>query len=317
MSSDPHGTNREPVLVIVNPTSGCGRGARGAAALTAALQARGIAFTRRDTNGPGHARELAAAANGLTIVVGGDGTLHEVVNGLPRRGAVLAPFAVLPCGSGDDFAMALGCTHDAAKLAALLHTVPPRAVDLGQATLDGIEHRFTNFAGLGLVADVAARACRRRVLRGKLLYVAATLAALVRPARLRADLRGVDADGVAFATNGLDIAFASISNGPTFGGGLPVAPGALMDDGALDLVHVEHVGRLASLGLVAKLLRARHVDDARFTLRRVRSLTIALREPAWAALDGEPMAKQVTSAEFTLEANGLDVRGVPVAARRS
>ncbi len=303
--------------MVVNPTSGCGRGARGGARLMAALQARGIACTRRDTKGPGHARELAAAANGLLVVVGGDGTLHEVVNGLPRRGAALAPFAVLPCGSGDDFAQALGCTRDPAELAALLHAATPRAVDLGLASLDGIEHRFANFAGLGLVADVAARACRRRVLRGKLLYVAATLAALVRPARLRAVLRGVAADGVAFASDERDLAFASISNGATFGGGLPVAPGARLDDGVLDVVHVGHVGRLASLGLLAKLLRARHLDDARFTLQRVRSLAITLREPAWAVLDGEPVAQRVMRAEFSLLANGLDVRGVPTAARRS
>jgi len=305
-------SNREAALVVVNPVAGGGRGGRVADGLEAALRAQGIAYVRRDTDHAGHARQLAAAAAGVVIVVGGDGTVHDAVAGLPERDGRLGPLAVLPCGRGDDFAAAVGFGRNPAALAARLRAGSTRCVDLGEAELTGRQthhRRFVNVAGLGFDAEVAARAQRGRHLRGRALYVAATLAALRRLPRFWATLELDLGHAAPPLRQRVELAFVSACNGPRFGGGLEVAPQARPDDGWLDAVRVAGCSSLAALLVLVRLGLRRHLNDRRVTSVRCRALTLTTDVAVAAALDGEPLPEPVTAARFRCSPSRLVLVG--------
>jgi diacylglycerol kinase (ATP) len=314
MRSDPDATIRQHAVLIVNPAAGCGRSVRAAAHLENALRGAGIVFTRHDTRAPGHARELAANATGLVVVVGGDGTVHEVVDGLPARDGTLGPLAVLPCGSGDDFAGGVGFTRDAATLASRLRTRTTRAIDVGLAELEGpggvVRQRFVNAGALGLDAEVAARARRFRWLRGRALYTFATLAVLRRPPRFVATVTHELDDGSAPVTATRELAFASTCNGPRVGGGLVLAPEARCDDQRLHVVEVAGCRASTLLWLLGKLLIGRHRGDTR--VRTTACVRFQLRSSIAiaAALDGEPLPQRVHAATFSVLPERLLLMGL-------
>lgn len=291
-------------LVVVNPRAGNGRAGTAAAALERHLVARGVPFQRCDTTGPGHATTLAATATAGVVAVGGDGTAHEVVNGLPLRMGRLGPFAVLPCGSGDDFASAAGFARDPATLAAHLAAPKLHGCDVGEAILHsargGRQRRFLNHAGLGFDAEVAAAAHGHRRLRGRLLYLTATLQAL----RTLRPFAAARPPATAQSTT-----FLAIANSPRFGGGLTIAPGARLDDGCFDLVAVAGTSRLGLLVLLGKLLLGRHLADRRVHHERCNTLHVEVPTGAAAVLDGEPQPGPVTRLECRVLPRLLDCVG--------
>jgi diacylglycerol kinase (ATP) len=313
MPDHPAVAKAAPLLLVVNPTAGSGRAATAAARLAAALTALGVPFERRDTAAAGQARAFAAAAPGLVVAVGGDGTVHEVVDGLPLRDGRLGPFAVLPAGSGDDFAGALGGPREPEALAAALAQVGAagpvgwREIDVGQArfhTGEGVvARRFVNLAGLGFLAEVAAAAQGSRW-RGRLRYTLATVAAL---RRLRSfAVREVAAEGAGAAAR---CVFVHVANGPRCGGGLTMAPMAEFGDGRLECVRVGEVGRLGLLGLLGKLLVGRHLGDRRVWHGTRAGFALELEEPVAAMVDGEVVARDVQRAEFGCGALRMGVLG--------
>lgn len=313
MRSDPDGTIRQHALLIVNPAAGCGRSVRAAKALESALHAAGLTFTRQDTQGPGHARQLAAASLGPVVVVGGDGTVHEVTNGLPVRAGQLGPLAVLPCGSGDDFAGGVGFTKNPVELVARLLGGATRPIDVGLAEFPCSSslapQRFVNAAALGLDAEVAARARQRRFLRGRLLYTMATLAVLRRPPRFLATITLDAGDGAPAVTTTTECAFVSTCNGPRVGGGLLLAPQARSDDGHFDVVQVAGASAPVILWLLAKLLVGRHRGDPRVRTTTCRRVQIATAAEVAVALDGEPVSERVHGAAFSILPQRLQLLG--------
>jgi diacylglycerol kinase family enzyme len=313
MRSDPSVHNRAPWRVLVNPTSGAGRGGRAATALTRELVARGVPFARIDTTHRGHARSLAAATPPGTpvLVVGGDGTVHEVVAGLPVHDRQLGPLAILPCGSGDDFARSVGSDGDVARLVQAL-AGSPRLVDVGLATLGtgttAVRERFANAAGLGFDAEVAAQACRPHRLRGRLHYARSTFAVLRRPHRLTATIT-LDTGTGPQRLPTRDFAFVATCNGQYFGGGLHLVPHGRCDDGRLDAVAVDAVGPLGLLWLLAKLCCGRHCRDRRVRLDAVTRLTIELAAPTACAFDGEPWPERVQRIHYELAPERLRLLG--------
>lgn len=304
-------SNVTPLLVIANPRAGHGRGARRAAELERALAAAGLPFTLARTDGPGDATALAAAATGTVIAVGGDGTVHEVLNGLPLRAGALGPLAVLPAGSGDDFARNAGFPRAAAALVERLRAGRPRAIDFGTATYDcelgTVHRRFANNAGLGFEADVVAAAAAARWLRGQPLYVAATLQAVRSQRPIDCGLQCTN--GTASVTTQLPLLFASACNGPRVGGGLRFAPDARLDDGRLDLLQVTAASRRATLALLWRLLRGRHVRDPRVRLGQWTRVVLQPTAPMPLAMDGELVARSVRRLELAIGAARLHLAG--------
>lgn len=224
---------------IVNPAAGGGRAGREWPALAAALRRAGAAFTQCVTCGPGDGVRCAAAAvrDGaeLLVAVGGDGTLGEVATGCFLAGAAHVPrLALLPVGTGADFARCLGITR-ATALAAIV-AGRPRAVDVGRARFlapDGAtgERYFLNVADLGLGprASLAIRRGPRRL--GPVAYLYGALAGIA--AYALEDVRvAVDGAPVFAGPAGL----VAVANGAFFGGGMRLAPGARPDDGVFDVL---------------------------------------------------------------------------------
>lgn len=312
---------KEPVLVVVNPRAGRGAARRRAARLVAELQRVGVPFVVRPTERPGHARDLAAATSGAVVAVGGDGTAHEVLNGLRERDGRLGPFAVLPAGSGNDFAANAGFSRDPHDLAAALHDGWTRTVDVGAVEI-ACEHgelrrHFLNDAGVGFEADVVRTAAGMRWLRGRLLYLAATLRAVRRQRIVDCELTYATVDDEVRET--MPILFASACNGGRVGGGLHFAPAACIDDGRVDVLRVSSDSAAATLRLLMQLVRRRHDRDPRVRIARCDRVVMRPAQPLPVSLDGELVAASATRVEASVRRGRLVLAGLrppPVASVR-
>jgi diacylglycerol kinase (ATP) len=217
------------------------------------------------------------------IAVGGDGTVHEVVNGVmrvdeARRGRVT--LGILPYGTGNDFARTLGMTGSIAGLHRLIGERRVRRLDLGrlrQCNDDGTVRTtyFANIASLGISATVVDRvAALPRWFPSALAYAVGIVWALLRWRPLR--MRFAFDDGRTYEETLLNVCLA---NGRYFGGGLGVAPDARADDGQLDLVMIRRASVGAFLRFLPSLRRGRRIDDDRVVYARCRASTIDTLPP--------------------------------------
>jgi len=267
-------------LVIVNPVAGRGRLRREWPRIADRLRGAGVAFEVAETTAPGEAERLAtqaASRRDAVIAAGGDGTVHEVVNGLLRSGAAAA-LGVLPLGSGDDFAKMLPAGDPVERIARGV----TRRFDAGRITA-GATRYFANGMDIGFGAH-AARNVRRvpRPLTGIGAYLGALFLTLVRFPKLDLRLQLDNGEPVAQASS-----MIAVMNGRAFGGNFQVCPDARADDGELDLLIADRLGRLAILGLVPRILRGTHGGDPRLKLVRARRVVIESEAPLLVEADGE------------------------------
>jgi len=275
-----------PAIVIVNPAAGAGKGGTAASdrmTLAQSLFAQhGVEARVVLTARPGHASELAATArrdaSPLVVAWGGDGTVNEVAVALAFGGT---PLAIVPAGSGNGFARHLGVPFDAARALAGAVLGADRAIDVGE--LGG--RLFVNVAGLGFDAVVAARLNRRRHGRGGLArYALAAIREFLTYQPLRYEAR---AEGVVHTVDALLIALA---NGREYGHGAVIAPGAIVDDGLLDLVIAEPRSLARGLWDARRLFRGTIDGASGIAVRRVSQVTITPEADCLAHVDGEPFA---------------------------
>ncbi|WP_174873781.1 diacylglycerol/lipid kinase family protein [Vogesella oryzae] len=219
------------------------------------------------------AREAALSGARWVIAVGGDGTVHEVVNGLMsappalRRNVVLG---VLPTGTGNDFARSLATGDSLPHLVALIATGRIRALDLIRVTLaDGSVRWCNNIGSIGISSDIVRRVKRMspRLPASVAFYSAVSRALLAwQPQPMQLTLDGEQIDG--------EFTCVSAANGRYFGSGLGIAPEARCDDGLLDVVLIANAGSLDFLRLLPQLRRARRLVDARIRYLRGKQLTV-------------------------------------------
>lgn len=275
--------------MILNPVSGGGRGRRLRAEIARELAARRIDFAIEETEGPGHAAELAreAAGSGASVVLaaGGDGTIHEVVNGLmgaadPSGEPALA---VLPVGTGNDFVKAV---YPARGLAAALRALDEgrvRRVDVGRAEWDGNVEYFVNGFGTGVDVEVVRRLNRLPHLPGVLRYLAAAIPALAvyRPVPLRLSLDG--------RTREQRTMLLAVGNGPCQGGGFYLTPQAAPDDHRFDVCIVDELSYLEIAAVLPRVFRGTHGRSPKVTMERASGITVegAGGGPIFFQMDGE------------------------------
>lgn len=272
-------------LAIINPAAGHGAGKRLAPVLAARFRAAGLRIEVLVTPGPGEAARLAseAADDGYdaVIAVGGDGTANEVANGLVGTETALALY---PIGDGNDLARGLGYPRRTRELPAFLAAARPRRIDVGE--LNG--RIFVNVAGVG-IDGVVAEGIRgsTRLVGPTLGYLAGALGAIAtyRPVRMQSTIDGEARD----ARQLLIVA----SNGPFFGGGMRPAPRADLEDGWLDVTIADGIGRLATLGALARLYRGTHANGRTIRTVRARSVSIQLDRPLPVQIDGEILRASV------------------------
>jgi YegS/Rv2252/BmrU family lipid kinase len=267
-------------LVILNPVAGRGRVRREWPRTAERLRAAGVEFEVVQTQAPGEAiglAERAAHDYDAVIAAGGDGTVHEVANGLLRAGG-RAAFGVLPLGSGDDFVKMLPAGDPVERIA----RGRPLSIDAGRIVA-GETRFFANGMDIGFGAH-AARNVRRvpRPFTGLGAYLGALAMTLVRYPRLEVSLQLDGGETFAQTT-----AMTAVMNGRAFGGSFHVCPEARADDGELDLLIADGVGRLAILGLVPRIMRGAHGDDPRLKLLRARRVLIESQAPLLVETDGE------------------------------
>jgi len=293
-------TARRPVrriLVVVNPAAGRGRAARLWPQVAQALRAAGVEFEAATTRSPDEAitlAERAAADSAAVVAAGGDGTVHEVANGLLRAGGGAA-LGVLPLGSGDDFAKlippaaavggrALGWPAAVATIA----RGATRCFDAGQIeakTASGAIARryFVNGMDVGFGAQGAVNAAAMPGwLKGRAAYFGALAKTLLDYPRLRLALRFDDAP-----PETCEATIAAVMNGRCFGSSFWVCPAAQTDDGLLDVMLAEALGRGAILALVPQVMRGSHSTHPRVRMHRVRRLTLESDAPMAVEADGE------------------------------
>jgi len=243
------------------------------------------------TESPGHATELAhqAALAGCdaVIAVGGDGTVHEVVNGLMRVEEEQRPaLGILPTGTGNDLSANFGLPLDPAEAASALFQPSVRPLDVGLVRdASGRSEYWVNTLGFGFSGAVTVVARRSRTfLRGFALYLYIVLKTILLHAQ-NLDIR-VAVDGGAPLPR--TISMANLCNGRAEGGGFPVAPHAVMDDGLISYTFMGRMNRLQLLRFLPVVLSARHVDHPdHFEFGTARHLRVESDHPLVVHTDGE------------------------------
>jgi diacylglycerol kinase (ATP) len=280
-------------IAILNPAAGRGRARARWPALAGQLAAAGVPFDLRETSRDGDAtliaREAVRRGGRRFLVVGGDGTLHEVVNGLLGSDA-RCTLAVAPFGTGNDWARGLGVPADPSRLALTIARGRVRALDAGRvefATADGTDSRyFLNVAGAGYDAWVLERlpAAGPR----SLAYLVGLLRGLWEYRSPRFELAAGDGGARAgrFPVSApLFAAFAAV--GPYCGGGMRMAPAADPADGLLDLVAIPYMTPWETLRRLPKLYSGSLHEDPLVKFGRSTALTIAASPAARVEADGQ------------------------------
>ncbi len=279
-----------PVCLIVNPSAGGGRSERLAPAMEAALRGHGVTVRRVDTRDVEHARSLAreAASRGETVVaLSGDGLVSVIADEL--RSVPGALLGVLPGGRGNDLARVLELPSDATEACATVATGTPRALDLGLVqALDG-EHAgraFVGIASAGFDSDANRIANEAPAWLGGLVYAYGALRALLswRPARFELELD----DGRRHTAIGYSVA---VANSRAYGGGMFVAPDALLDDGMLDVVITERTGKLRFLANLPRVFKGTHVELPAVRVFRTAAVTVSSDRPFVMYADGDPIGE--------------------------
>lgn len=296
------GPDERRVRVVTNPAAGGGRARRWLPRLRQALDREGVAYDVRWTRAAGEVRELAAeaVAEGVTHVVaaGGDGTVSGCADAVAGRDAVLV---VAPNGGGNDFARELGATRDPGAVAAAAARGGERAVDAGRLG----KRCFANGFGLGLDGAVAHRVAAWGRLHGAVGY---PLAAVREAVTFEAFPLEVETEAGSWKGRTL---LAGASNGPCHGGGFRVAPGARIDDGALDLYRFAEVGVLRRLRELPRVRAGGHRDLDVFAQEQVTEAVFRVGEPVPAHLDGEVLTLEPGAHRVTVEPGGLRVATPP------
>ncbi|RMH62180.1 MAG: diacylglycerol kinase family lipid kinase [Calditrichaeota bacterium] len=282
---------------ILNPAAGRGKALQMEATLQNEAQRLfpGAPIVRSAR--PGHARNLAAQLGGThdtVIAVGGDGTIHEVVNGLMENKAALG---IVPVGTGNDLVKALNIPRDTQAALQLIRNTPPRPIDVGRVN-DGY---FINGLGIGFDAWVVKRSLSVKKLRGNLVYLYAVLATLGSYSHCTLE---IDMDG---NQSGQDLFLMTIGNGPSLGGGFKLTPGARLDDGWFDICTIRkmHIPRV--LRNLLRVYRGTHIHDPRVEISRCREITVRSTIPFAAHADGEALGYDLTELKMSVLPGALHV----------
>ncbi|HVO84813.1 MAG TPA: diacylglycerol kinase family protein [Syntrophobacteria bacterium] len=302
---------------VVNPRAALGKTRRLWPALYQELsRALGVFpwdWTERPLHAAALVRNALTAGHDLIISVGGDGTLNEVVNGFfddQKSQSRRAALAVVPCGSGGDFRRSLGLDGSVRSALAAILAGDTREVDVGRLSYRSFSGEpaarlFINIASFGLSARVAHLVCRQpSYLGGSGRFFLATLQALLSHRNQHVSL---EVDGEPLPPQILNT--AAVANGRFFGGGMQIAPRAVIDDGLLDLVLLGEVGLRDFLLWGPRLYRGRHLSHPRIQYRRIS--TISATDPAsvMVEVDGEPLGTLPTA--LSLLPRALRVRVNP------
>jgi YegS/Rv2252/BmrU family lipid kinase len=288
------GNSLSKTLIILNPISGHGTGARLWPAIQTALRSGGIDYDHAQTSFPREPIAIAERAKRsgyeTLIAIGGDGTVNEVVNGLMRasKESPCGTLGVIPIGSGNDFSRTLGLRADWRAAVLRLIAGRPTWIDIGKMVCDapapGYDagaYYFVNAIDTGFGARTAQHAHDFRFLTGMPMYLAAVFKTLVY----------YSTPYVKIALNDQLIeqrsTMVAMNNGREMGGGFKMAPTASLEDGLLDVIIADGLGRLGILSLLPKVIKGTHIGDPRVKFTQAPRVVIDSPDPLIVEADGE------------------------------
>ena len=271
-------------VFLVNPASANGSTGRRWPVLARQAADLGLRGDALLSEHPGHVSELAAEAvrTGATqlVVVGGDGTVHEAVNGLLGAGGGDVELAVLSRGTGTDFARSLGLPRKFEEGVRVALNGRVRAIDAGRATFHHGQAWFANFAGAGISGAIA-----KVFARWKSAAVEAIVGAETRSGQM------------------LEIV---AMNGPYAAGGMRLAPEASLDDGLLDCVLFGDITKVDFMTTFPKIYSGKYLAHPKIELVRGSTISVESDPPLPVVLDGEQPG--TTPARFEIVPRALRVR---------
>ena len=288
--------------LIINPAAGRGAAGRAENAVARAFRSQGWAVEITRTEGPGHGQDLAAEAarRGArhVVAVGGDGTVHEVANGLLNADADAA-LGVVPIGSGNDFAKLVGVyRHDPARAVARIVTARSRQFDVGRV----FDEWFVNSLGFGFGPAVVQSRNRMHHLTGFLSYIVPIVKTFF---NFQPMLFDVAATG--FRERGY-MMMVEVCNGTTAGGSYRFAPDADPADGQMDVCLVRRLSLPRFLLALPRVMRGTHVTMREVTIIKTATLTLRSPEqPMIVHVDGELREPGARECTVTLERGKLNV----------
>ncbi|MCL2695347.1 MAG: diacylglycerol kinase family lipid kinase [Clostridiales bacterium] len=285
--------------LICNPIAGRGAALAALELTKERLEKEGRSFVVKMSDYPGHAVELAREASGeghgCIVALGGDGTVREVALPLAHSDAVLA---LVPCGTGNDFARALAIPSKPEAALEILTGGRDQRIDTGLAN----ETAFINVSGFGFDVDVldAAEMYKKKGLGGKLAYWRGILHSL---GHLKLRRTEINADGQALTRN---VMIMAAGNGTHFGGGMRITPQAEPADGLLDVCIVHDISKLRVLSMLPRLQKGTHITSKYVTYLKAREITAVCEPCSRAQVDGEVIEQ--TPVVFRVAPQSLTVR---------
>jgi YegS/Rv2252/BmrU family lipid kinase len=314
-----------PIKLIVNPRAGRGSIGKQLGAISDALRDEDLTHEVALTDGPGHATALTrtALADGYRFIasVGGDGTVHEVVNGLMDDDGPLeadAVLGVIPSGTGCDFARTFGIRQNPVEAARglsgtkLWGTLDIPRITYRDASGEPATRWFVNIAETGIGVAVVRSAARMPRWFGGRAYRLAALRGIISfaPQEVSVRMNGRKARGRRDApmedtAHAARVTMVVIANGQFFGGGLRVAPRAIPSDGLLDVLVGEGT-KLQALTALRKMPLGAHVPAETFSEYLADRIELEGTAPVWIEADGEVLG--TTPASIDVVAGALQMK---------
>ncbi|NWF63380.1 MAG: diacylglycerol kinase family lipid kinase [Chloroflexi bacterium] len=300
------------VKLILNPMADMGRAWKTANDLRPIAQEFKGELTWSGTVYPTHAIELARQAAeesyDMVVAMGGDGTAHEVMNGLMQVPAEKRPvMGVVPIGSGNDFAYSIGVTQKPDHaLAHALKAENIQPVDIGMMTDEhGRVEYFDNTLGIGFDAVVTIRSHKLPIVKGFLMYLTAVIQTILlnhNPMKIKVETEK--------ETWEEQLLMLTLCNGPREGGGFMLAPKAKNFDGKMETVAVTKVSRPMMFRLVPEFMSGTHMRFKQVRMGEFKKLSLTSDRPLYIHADGEiftSFGSNLKKASFEILPQALNV----------
>lgn len=272
------------LFLILNPAAGKNKGEKAIKKALPLLESKGIHLEVQISNYAGHAIQLAQEFNPAKydgiVVVGGDGTLFEIINGLLKKHKNFdLPIGQIPVGTGNSFIkdLEIQTIEDAVEKIAGGKT---RKVDVGFFQYPEGEHYFINLLGTGFVANVAHRAGKYKAL-GPLSYIIGVFEEVV---QLQSVPMEMTIDGKIYQR---DYIFTEICNSTKTGGNMIMAPDAKIDDGLLEVILLNNISKFNLLKVFPQIFKGTHVQDSHMETYKGKHIRIVTDPPQRLTPDGE------------------------------
>ncbi len=266
--------------IIVNPQGGKGKGLKALETVSKILSNNNVSFTVHHTQYPGHAteiaRELSLEEDCKILVMGGDGSFNEVLCGIEKFENVT--LGLIPCGTGNDFVRSSGHPTNIKKAVEVILKNEVQYVDYVQLS----NGRSLNVLGAGMDVDVLLKYDEIKSLKGKVKYYAALFYTLAH-AKFH-HLRITIDDGAPMERS---VFMIGIGNGKFIGGGMPVCPDAVIDDGKLSVVVINELPKSKILGAALRFLNGSHVKLACTEVFEGKKVRVEILDDSRFEADGE------------------------------